>query len=154
MLTTYGEATSINNIVSTFHKIKELTGSRIRGLPFNLSVKLHKSNTVGAVKRYPIIALDPLFDLEVIKKLYEAKQNKIELPFFIELENKKNKLEYKHDLTDFTMAYRIIDGSVCFEDLKTNMKIIKEKFASLSEEQLVFLREVAQKKSDEIRGLL
>ena len=57
-LTTKGAASSIEQIIGVIDTVEQMRGS-IVGVPFDLVVKMHKSQTPGSKSRYPVLSLIP-----------------------------------------------------------------------------------------------
>jgi hypothetical protein len=151
-LITGASASSINNLVSTFHTIKGLTGGRIRGLEFELSVKMHKSDTAFSKRIYPVLNLVCLRDIQELQIINRASAEGRELDFFIdnsieyektfEIEDKTSDIEADLDFdSDFQIAKRLIESStsVTLEDVGKRIKAMSE---NLTETQIKFLKEL------------
>lgn len=72
-LTTKGESSSIQNVINGFDLIQEQVGTVVQ-FPFDLSVKLHKADTMSR-SQYPVIDLKPMISKESIQAISESKRD-------------------------------------------------------------------------------
>ena len=76
-LSTHAEASSIPEIVSTFDKVKELSGGTVAGVPFDLSVSKVTSQKPGSKSSFPVLKLVPnigVNHLEMVGQLVASGQ--------------------------------------------------------------------------------
>ena len=67
---TGGKDTSIKQIIDTFDMVLKNAG-RVTMIPFNLTVRKHKSNRAGVNRQYPIVNLVPVNNIESQEKIKE-----------------------------------------------------------------------------------
>jgi hypothetical protein len=144
-LTTHGDASSINNLVSSFHFVKNATRGHVKGLLFNLNVKMHKSDTAFSKKKFPVLSLVCLHSTSDLMSIEYANSNNEKIPFFIEtfLENKQAAIEYKEN--EFETAKNIIDNCDDIGFFEENMKTIAD-FKNLTDTEKSILRNLAKEK--------
>ncbi|MBV6342345.1 hypothetical protein [Candidatus Magnetobacterium casense] len=67
--TTHGSASSIKEIVSNYEMVKKMTGGRVRGIPFDMNVKMVKSGKVGASHKFPVVSIMANLSYDNLNKL-------------------------------------------------------------------------------------
>lgn len=70
VLNTYGDKTSIDQIITTFDGVMKMAG-RIKMIPFDLIIEKKKSKTSGITKNYPVISLVANIGADNLNKLRE-----------------------------------------------------------------------------------
>ncbi|MCP4651283.1 MAG: hypothetical protein GY853_14540 [PVC group bacterium] len=87
VLTTKAAASSIPSIIASFDYVLERAGPNFIHVPFDLSVKIHKSNKPGTVSKYPVLTLAGIISPESLLILAKSRNISWQLNEFINDEN-------------------------------------------------------------------
>lgn len=66
---TRGTKTSIPKIIGMFDEVKQMTGGRIAGIPFELTVKKVRSHRPDVKRKFPIVEIFPNLCIEALERL-------------------------------------------------------------------------------------